>query len=164
MKSKKIRSFNNLLHSSHRGIALIVALGTMILILIVAALAIYLITRGLSIVSGQKRYQSAFEATEGGLEIGFVKVDSAFSAGVDPTNYLGNIGQYQVTVTTAPLFAATVSGAAIKFARGYFGVGQGIAKGGVILYYHIESHAVATGVTGETVTLEAEQKKVVGID
>jgi len=151
--------------SNRKGIALLVALGTMILIFIIAALGIYMVTRGLNVAGGQKRYQTAFEACEGGLEIGMLKVDSAFTAGVSPTNYNGNIGKYAITVASAPLFASTVSGAAIKFARGYFGVGQGIAKGGVNLYYHIESQAVASSVvTGENVTLEVEQKKVVGID
>jgi len=147
-----------------RGIALLIAIGTMILILIIASLGIYLVIRGLGITGGQKRYQSAFEACEGGLEIGLAKVDSAFSAGVAPTGYNGNIGHYTVTVVTQPLFAATISGAAIKFARGYFGVGQGISKGGVNLYYHILSQAIASGITGERVRLEVEQKKVIGID
>ena len=159
-KSEKPPSFN----SSKKGIAMLIALGTMIVIFIVAALGIYIVTRGLKIAGGQKRYQSTFEACEGGLEIGLAKVDSAFTAAVDPTNYSGVIGQYSVTVQTEPLFATTAAGAAIKFARGYFGVGQGIAQGGVNLYYHVLAEAIASGVTGERVALELEQKKVIGID
>jgi hypothetical protein len=155
---------DNNLKSKNRGIALLVAMGTMILIFIVAALAIYLVTRGLNVAGGQKRYQSSFEACEGGLEIGMAKVDSAFSSGVDPSDFSGVVGNYQVSVVTEPLFAATVSGAAIKFARGYFGVGQGISQGGVSLYYHIQAAAQATGITQERVALEIEQKKVIGID
>ena len=157
--------FRALINSrQHKGIALIVALGTMILIFIVAALAIYLITRGLNVAGGQKRYQSTFEASEGGLEIGLANVESAFSSGADPDSFVGRIGSYNVTVTAQPLFRSTVAGAAIKYSRGYFGAGQGIAKGGVNLYYHIRSQAVALGVSAEEVILECEQKKVVGID
>jgi hypothetical protein len=151
--------------NGHRpGIALLVALGTMIVILLVASLAIYLATRAMSVTSGQKRYQTCFEAAEGGLEIGMAKVDSAFTHQTDPTYFTGTVGRYNVTVAADPLFASTASGAAIKFARGYFGVGHGIAGGGVNLYYHVLSRAVAVGITGEQTTLELEQKKVVGID
>ena len=151
-------------NSSHKGIALLIAMGTMILIFVIAALGIYIVTRGLNVSGGQQRYQSSFEACEGGLEIGMLKVDSAFTAGIDPSNYAGVIGKYNVTVNCQPLFAVMTSGAAVKFARGYFGVGQGISQGGVNLYYHIEANALARGVTGEQVTLEIEQKKVIGID
>ena len=147
-----------------RGIALLVAIGTLILILIIAALGIYLAVKGLGITGGQKRYQVAFEACEGGLEIGLAKVDSAFSAGVDPTDYDGTIGNYTVTVVTQPLFATIISGSAIKYARGYSGIGQGISKGGVNLHYHILSQAISSGTTAERVRLEVEQKKVIGID
>jgi hypothetical protein len=150
--------------TAKKGIALLVAIGTLILILIIAALGIYLAVKGLGITGGQKRYQVAFEACEGGLEIGLAKVDSAFSAGVDPTDYDGNIGNYTVTVVTQPLFATTVSGSAIKYARGYFSVGQGISKGGASLHYHILSQAISSGTTEERVRLEVEQRKVIGID
>jgi hypothetical protein len=151
--------------NNHRpGIALLVAIGTMLIILIVASLAIYLVTRAMNVTGGQKRYQTCFEAAEGGLDIGLSKVDSAFTHHTDPTGYAGVVGKYNVTVTAEPQFAATASGAAIKFARGYFGVGHGLAGGGVNLYYHVLSQAVALGTTGERVILELQQKKVVGID
>jgi hypothetical protein len=152
------------LNNHHSGIALLVAIGTMLIILVVASLAIYLVTRAINVTGGQKRYQTCFEAAEGGLEIGMAKVDSAFSKQTDPTGYNGTVGRYNVTVSSEPLFASTASGAAIKFARGYFGVGHGIAGGGVNLYYHVLSQAVAIGISSEQTTLELEQKKVVGID
>ncbi len=145
-----------------RGIALLVAIGTMILIFIIAALGIYLITRGLKVASGQKRYQSAFEACEGGLEIGMAMVDSVFAVGGDSASYMGNIGNYVDTVVSNYLSASMVTGAALKFARGYFGVGQGMAKGGVNRYYRIVAKSIGHG--GEAVILEVEQKKVIGID
>jgi len=151
--------------NKHRpGIALLVAIGAMLIILIVASLALYLVTRAINVTGGQKRYQTCFEAAEGGLEIGMAKVDSAFSKQTDPTGYTGVVGRYNVTVSAAPLFASTASGAAIKFARGYFGVGHGIAGGGVNLFYHVLSQATAVGITSERSILELEQKKVVGID
>jgi hypothetical protein len=158
----KIGTNNLRIMHAERGIALLVALGAMIVILIVGSLAIYMITRGLQVAGGQKLYQSAFEACEGGLEIGIAKVDSAFAAGVPPTDDSLGIGVFKIKVHTDELFASTVAGAAIKFARGYYGAGQGIAQGGVNLYYLVRTQAL--GIGGERVTIEIEQKKTVGID
>jgi hypothetical protein len=55
------------------------------------------------------------------------------------------------------------AGSAIKYARGYKGIGAGMSQGGVIVYYHILSEATSASITGEQVTLEVEQKKVVGL-
>lgn len=150
-------------NSKSRGIALLVALGTMMVILIIGSLAIYLITRGLSIAKGQKQYQSAFEACEGGIEIGIATVDGQFTLNLDnPTGDTLQIGMFQVRVNTQPLFSTTVAGAAIKFARGYSGAGQGISHGGVNVYYLVRAQAI--GSSGERIAIEIEQKKTVGVD
>jgi len=149
--------------NGEKGIALLVALGAMIVILIIGSLAIYLISSGLNIARGQKRYQSAFEACEGGIEIGMGKVDSAFTYGVNPPHGdTLNVGRFSVRIQTDQLFASTVFGAAIKFARGYFGAGHAVAHGGVNLYYLVRAQSIGSG--GEGVTIEIEQKKVLGID
>ncbi len=46
--TSKLPNFN----SSKKGIALLIALGTMILILIIGSLSIYLITKGINITAG----------------------------------------------------------------------------------------------------------------
>jgi hypothetical protein len=140
-----------------RGIALLVALGTMIIILIVGSLAMYLVNRGLTISSGQSRYQTAFEACEGGVELGLSEVDRAFIAGTVPDtgNYV--IGRQHVRVVPEELYALIAEGSVIKFSRGYFGVGYGMAKGGVQIYYRVFAQAMGTG--GETVKLEVVQRK-----
>lgn len=151
-----------LFRHSQRGIALVIALGAMLMILIVGALSVYLISRGLSVARGQKQYQSAFEACEGGIEIGIGKVDSAFTNSVDPISDTLNVGHFSVRVITEPIMATTSAGSAIKFARGYFGVGQGISQGGVNLFYLVQAQSIGGG--GEGVTIEIEQKKTLGID
>ncbi len=145
-----------------KGVALLVALGTVIVILIIGSLAIYMITTGLNIARGQREYQSAFEACEGGVEIGIAKIDSAFNNRVLPQSDTLNIGRFEVQIITEPLFAAASVGSAIRFARGYFGVGQGISQGGINLFYLI--HCQSIGVGGEQITIDIEQKKVPGID
>jgi Tfp pilus assembly protein PilX len=145
------------LSASNRGVALIIALGTMIVILIAGSLVIYLVTRGLNVASGQKRYQSAFEACEGGIELGLAEVNESFIAGVDPDSSTSKIGKFTVKVLPEALFAMTAEGSVIKFGRGYFGVGYGMSKGGVNFYYRILARSVGTG--GEGVSIELLQKK-----
>ncbi|MGB9720265.1 MAG: hypothetical protein ACPL28_02130 [bacterium] len=147
----------------NRGIALLVALGTMILILIIGSLAVYLVIRALNVTAGQKRYQTAFEACEGGLELGVLRAYTGFEAhNIQDTTFQQNIANYRVHIYVRPLFAATEAGAVIKFARGYFGAGQGLAGGGASYYYKIV--AASCGTAGDSVTTETEIKRVIGID
>ena len=144
---------------SSKGIALLIALGTMILIFTIAALSIYLITRGLKVASGQQRYQSAFEACEGGIELGLAEVNRAFLAGVAPDTTNIKIGKYTVRVIPDPLYATHKDGSVIKFGRGYFGIGYGQSKGGANFYYRILAQSLGTG--GERVTIELLQEKTI---
>jgi Tfp pilus assembly protein PilX len=146
-----------LITKNHRGIALIVALGSMILILIVAAISMYVITRGLAIASGQRTYQSAFEACEGGIELGLAEVNRAFLARTDPDTANLNIHKFKVRVLPDPLFSMHAEGSVLKFSRGYYGVGYGMSKGGTNFYYRILAESEGAG--GERVTLEVQQKK-----
>ncbi|MGQ9464296.1 MAG: pilus assembly PilX N-terminal domain-containing protein [bacterium] len=166
---KKIPQYQSLNHFQGRflkknsGIALLIALGTMIVLLIVGALAVYLVTRALNVTSGQIRYQSAFEACEGGLEIGVLNAHKGFEEhSIDSLHQQTNIGNYRVHIYVQPLFAATEAGSVIKFARGYFGAGQGLAGGGASYYYKIVS--ASHGISGDSVTTETEIKRVIGID
>jgi hypothetical protein len=143
--------------TAKKGIALLVAIGTMVVILIVATLGIYLITRGLNITSGQQRYQSALEACEGGVELGLAEVNRAFLNRDDPDTIDVDVGRYTVQVISDGLFATTSDGDVLKFGRGYFGIGYAMQKGGVNFYYRIRSQAVGGG--GERITIELLQKK-----
>jgi len=142
---------------NQRGIALLVVLGAMVLILIITSVAIYVVTRGLNVSGGQKRYQSAFEACEGGIELGLAEVNRAFIASVDPHTSIVNIGKYTVHVIPEPLFATAAEGSVLKFSRGPFGVGHGMSRGGVNYYYRILAESRGTG--GERVAIELQQKK-----
>lgn len=143
--------------TAKKGIALLVAIGTMILILIIASLGVYLVVKGLNITGGQQRYQSALEACEGGIELGLAEVNRAFIARDDPDADTVSVGKFTVYIFSDALFASTSAGSVIKFGRGYFGVGYGIQKGGINYYYRIRSQAVGGG--GERVTIEVLQKK-----
>jgi len=145
-----------------RGIALLVALGTMIVILIIASLAIYLISSGLRVAGGQKRYQSAFEASEGGIEIGIGIVDNAYSDHVLPASDSLDVGRFEVKIYPQYLFTSFGIGASIIFAHGYYGAGTALAAGGANLHYLVRAQSIGKG--GERVPIEIEYKKTVGID
>ncbi|MCK4940585.1 hypothetical protein KAS45_00690, partial [candidate division WOR-3 bacterium] len=59
-----------------RGIALLVAIGTMIIILIIGSIALYVIIRGMNVTRGQARYETTYEAVIAALEIGKAKAES----------------------------------------------------------------------------------------
>lgn len=147
----------NVMKFNNKGIALLVALGSMVFILIIAAISMYIITRGLNIASGQRTYQSAFEACEGGIELGLAEVNRAFLARTDPDTSTLNIHKFKVRVVPEPLFSMNAEGSVLKFSRGYFGVGYGMSKGGINFYYRILAESEGAG--GERVTLEVQQKK-----
>lgn len=141
-----------------KGIALLIAIGTMIVILIIASVGIYLITRGLNITGGQTRYETAYEAAVASLEIG--KEDARFlNVTLDSTqiNRTINVGQYtsQIHVERTSNVAITMSGTAMKFARAISGPGQTPATGSYRTYYiRIQSQ----GNAGEQVMLEVLQR------
>ncbi len=143
-----------------RGIALLTALFSLVLILIVGSLALFLVVRSMSVSTGQARYQSTFETTEGGIEIGMAQVDGAFDR--EETDFdLGVITQavnvHSVKVNPGLLSTVTVAGGALDFARGYDGVGASIAKGGSMTIYLIPSEG--QGPTKIKVNLDVSVKK-----
>jgi hypothetical protein len=138
-----------------KGIALLVALGTMIVVLIAGALTIYLVMRGLNVTGGQARYETVYEAALAGLEIGKAKAESlnTFLDAPPRDSSIIHLGQYDVIVTAERTSATviTMSGTAIKFARAVAGPGATPASGSYRTYY-ITATAVARG--GERVGLE----------
>lgn len=147
----------------NRGIALLTALFSLVLILIVGSLSLFLVMRSMGVSTGQARYQSAFEATEGGVERGLAEVDEAFDA--ERTDfvvgtYSDALGPNQVfAITTRPqlISTVTVTGGALDFARGYEGIGASIAKGGSMTCYIIP--AEGTGPTSIKVDIDVSVKK-----
>jgi hypothetical protein len=167
---KKLRGceknlFRNFLHSkllhlnsSHKGIALIIALGTMIAIFIAGALSIYLITRGVSVTAGQTRYETAYEAAVASLEIGKARARYMNETmGINDTTDIVQVGGYTVNtyVERATAVAIALGGTAIKFARAIAGPGSTAAVGSYRTYY---IRAQALGGAGEQVTLEVMQR------
>lgn len=138
-----------------RGVAMLVALGTMILILIVGSLVLFLVMRGLRVTHGQSRYETVYEASVAGLEMGKAKAES-LNAFLDAPRVLRDtiqIGRYQVEVSAerTSATAITMSGTAIKFARAIAGPGSTPASGSYRTYYIT---ATAIGRGGERVGLE----------
>lgn len=152
------RTMPNVIKRDRKGIALLVALGTMIVILVIASLGVYLITRGLNITGGQTRYETAYEAAVASMEIG--KEDARFlNQNLDSLqmNRTINVGKYtsQIHVERTSNVAITMSGTAMKFARAISGPGQTPATGSYRTYYiRIQSQ----GTAGEQVMLEVLQR------
>ena len=143
---------------NRKGIALLIALGTMIIILILGSLVLFLIVRGLGVTSGQVRYETAYEAAVAALEVG--KEDAkALNANPNTPSIIRNmvIGSFNATVTTERASARSFTGAgtAIKFARATLGPGGGGASSYYRNYY---IHAQVIGRTGEQVALEGVER------
>ncbi|MBA7535659.1 hypothetical protein ES705_27917 [subsurface metagenome] len=143
---------------SSKGIALLIALGTMIVILTIGSLSIYLITKGLKVTAGQTRYETAYESAVASLEIGKARagyLNTAFD--IIDTSEVFQVGKYTVNldVERTSSGAITLSGMAQKFARAIAGPGSTPSSGSYRTYY-IKVQSV--GGVGEQVTLEVLQR------
>jgi hypothetical protein len=155
MKTGKIKN-----HES--GIALLAALGTMIIILIVGSMALYIVIRGMSVTRGQLRYETTYEAAIAALEIGKAKAESlnTFLDAPPEMSDTVQLGGYKAFVTAERTSAQviTMSGTAMKFARALSGPGSTPASGSYRTYY---ISATIVGRGGERVGVEALQRYTV---
>jgi len=143
---------------ANKGIALLVALGTMIVILIIGSLGIYIITRGLKVTAGQTRYETAYEAGVASLEIGLARaIYLNQNLQIPDTTELVQVGNYACSlhVERTSATAVTLSGTAMKFARAIAGPGSTPSTGSYRTYY---ISARAKGKAGEQVMLEVLQR------
>lgn len=141
-----------------RGIALLVAIGTMIIIFILGALAVYLTTRGLGITIGQTRYETAYEAAVASLEVGKARAEYMNQTiNISDTTETIQVGQYTTTlnVERTSHTATILSGSALKFARAVSDPGQTPSTGSYRTYY-ITTQSV--GKAGERVIVEMLQR------
>ncbi|OPX18343.1 hypothetical protein BXT86_01690 [candidate division WOR-3 bacterium 4484_100] len=155
---KIAKNYKNCAGAGQQGIALLVAIGTMIIILIIASLAIYLITRGMQVTAGQTRYETAYEAAVASLEIGKKRAEYLNQAlDIADTSEVFNVGSYTTNlyVERTASVAITLSGTAMKFARAIAGPGATPATGSYRTYY---IRAISTGRAGEQVALEVLQR------
>jgi hypothetical protein len=137
------------------GIALLVAIGAMIVILIVGSLALYIVVRGMNVTRGQTRYETTYEAAIAALEIGKAKAESLNTFLSAPRIMIDtvDVGGYKA-ITVAERTSAqaiTMSGSAIKFARAISGPGATPASGSYRTYY---VSATVLGRGGERVGVE----------
>lgn len=143
---------------ANKGIALLVALGTMIVILIIGSLGVYIITRGLNVTAGQTRYETAYEAGVASLEIGLARsIYLNQNLQIPDTTELIQVGKYDCAlhVERTSATAVTLSGTAMKFARAIAGPGSTPSTGSYRTYY---ISARAQGKAGEQVMLEILQR------
>lgn len=150
----------------NRGIALLVALGTMIVILIIGSLSIYLITRGVRVTGGQTRYETAYEAAVASLEIGKARAEYlSQQPGIMDTTEIIRIGNYntEILVERTSTSSIVASGTAMKFARAIAGPGATPSYGSYRTYY-IQAHAQSASRTNEQVMLEILQRYTVFSD
>ena len=146
---------NQKLNQNESGIALLVAIGAMIVVLIVGSLALYVIVRGMNVTRGQARYETTYEAAIAALEIGKAKAESLNTYLSAPPLMVDTIriGGYDA-ITVAERTSArviTMSGSAIKFARAIAGPGATPASGSYRTYY---VSATILGRSGERVGVE----------
>ncbi|MGQ9533849.1 MAG: hypothetical protein ACUVTF_01260 [bacterium] len=149
-----------------KGIALLVALGTMIVIFIIGALGIYLVTRGLSVTGGQIRAENTLEAAEAILEMGrshAMKMNRDLTVGPITDQPITLIANYVCSLSVARVTDKGIvpPGEAQKFARAYRGIGASLgAAVGIRTYklYHI--YAQAIGRNGEKTAIDVVQRYV----
>jgi hypothetical protein len=147
-----------------KGIALLIALGTMIVILIMGSLSVYLITRGLNVTSGQTRYETAYEAAVASLEIGKARAKYlSRNVGIHDTSEVIQVGTYTCSlhVERTSTTSMVLSGTAMKFARAIAGPGATPSTGSYRKYY---IQALAVGRTNEQVMLEVLQRYTIFSD
>lgn len=154
----QINRKNQINKINHRGIALLIALGTMIVILVIGSLAIYLITRGLTVTAGQTRYETAYEAAVASLEIGKARAEYLNQElDIPDTTDIISVGKYTCSlyVERTSSVAITMSGTAMKFARAISGPGSTPSTGSYRTYYIL---AQSRGGAGEQTMLEVLQR------
>ena len=147
-----------LIDNERKGIALLVALGTMIIILIIGSLGVFLITRGLRVTAGQTRYETAYEAAIASLEIGKARASYLNQTlSLTDTTEVITVGDYACSlyVERTSSVAITLSGTAMKFARAISGPGSTPSTGSYRTYY---IRVQSTGVGGEQAMLEVLQR------
>ena len=145
-----------------RGIAMITVMLFLVFMMVIAALVIRAVVKGIQVSGSSRRYLSTFEAAESGIEWGMVEIERATESGTtynDSTDI--SLGGKNVGVTISALFTSPVSGANIAFGGGYEGIGGGSAKGGTAQMYNVT--ADASGSAGEKVGVEVAYRKIVGI-
>lgn len=142
-----------------RGIALLVAIGTMIIVLIIGSMALYVIIRGMNVTRGQARYETTYEAAIAALEIGKAKAESLNTYLTAPPEMTDTVrvGAYDAIIVAERTSAQviTMSGTAIKFARAIAGPGATPASGSYRTYY---VSATIIGRGGERVGVEILQR------
>ncbi len=149
-----------------KGIALLVAIGSLIVIFIIGALGIYLVTRGLAVTGGQIRAENTLEAAEAIIEIGrshAQKMNRDLTVGPIQDEELNIISAYVCSLSVARVTDKAVAppGEAQKFARAYRGIGASLgAAVGIRTYklYHI--YAQAIGRNGEKTAIDVVQRYV----
>lgn len=127
-----------------RGIALVTTILVLTVILILASMALFLVSRGLIITSTQKTVRDAFAAAISGIERGYRKIELAFTTG-DP-QYLQtetrNIQGFNVDIETENLGSTFLGGGLATFARGYAGIGKSASGGNIAIEYLIFSESI----------------------
>ena len=145
----------------NKGIALLTALFSLVLMLVIGSLALFLVVKSMRVSQGQARYQSTFEATEGGIEIGMAEVDTAFR--LESSDSIVRTVKQDLSnaqhIETTPQFISTVpvTGGAYPPHHGYEGIGASMAHGGAVALYIIP--AEGRGPTRVRVNIDVIMKK-----
>jgi len=119
-----------------RGIALVTAILMAALLTVLIGTALFIASRGLFVTSGEERFASAFEAAEGGIEGGMMRIRRYLDGLDDLGSETYRIGSYSVSVKPQNISVYARGGFNLRFASAYLGLGyseQGGALGQVFL-------------------------------
>ncbi len=136
------------------GVALVTTVIVLTVVLILATLALFLVSKTMIITTTQKTIGDAFAMSEYGIQEGMQTVQLAFSTGSN--TYLGtkelNKEGFKIIVFTRKMASTPLAGGYIGFAEAYKGVAKS-AVGSTALEYLIISEAVRDNLRYELHTL-----------
>jgi hypothetical protein len=155
--------YNIFSHLQNRdGLAMITVILFLVFMLVIGGLVMYVMTRGIQATGSARRYYTAFEAAESGIEWGMVRIEEVTRTGATLTGDTLSLDAKDVEVQLFSLFSSPVSGSGMGFGSGYDGIGRGAAGGGSSVNYRIDSNA--TGEQKSNVTIEVAYRKIIGVE
>ncbi len=141
-----------------RGIALITAMVTLIIVLMLGGVLLYLGLNSYRTYISSRRVESTMGAAEAGVNAGIIEIGKNTITGSSSDSIDVDLGRFQAKVKIRPTFVQSMYGTGTEFSSGYEPVGTGISGGGASSFYLIRSYA--EGPSGEKVSIEALYRKV----
>ncbi len=125
-----------------KGIALVTTIIILTVILIMASMALFLVSRGIIVTATQKTIRDAFAASLSGIEYGLKVVDDAFRGNTGALGYTQKkIEGFDVDIYIEDLGSSLLGGGLATMARGYSGIGKSASGGNIAIEYLVYSQS-----------------------